>query len=179
MKAECRNICFQQCLFIVKKNVRYLDRIMTIIWIDQCNSNPNWRVGILRYFNPVGAHKSGLIDENPRGVPNNLFPIIMRVAMGRLPEIAIFGSDYATQNRTGIRVYIHATDLVNGHLKALNTLSSAVGANIWNLGSGVGWSVLQMIGFTEQIIGKHLKYNVMMFLWLCRKVTNDSRKYRE
>lgn len=127
---------------------------------DHCRANFKWCIGILRYFNPVGAHQSGLIGEDPKGMPNNLMPIIMRVAMGLKSELSIFGDDYDTPDGTAIRDYIHVTDLVNGHVKALNALSDATGAKVWNLGSGVGWSVLQMIKATEKVIGKSLKYNI-------------------
>jgi len=127
---------------------------------DHCRANLNWSVGILRYFNPVGAHQSGLIGEDPKGMPNNLMPIIMRVVMGHESELSIFGDDYDTPDGTGIRDYIHVTDLVNGHIKALKAVSNTTGAKVWNLGSGVGWSVLQMIKATQKVIGKNLKYSM-------------------
>lgn len=128
---------------------------------DLCQSNSDWHVGILRYFNPLGAHESGLIGEDPRGVPNNLLPYIMGVAMNKYDHLSVFGDDYPTPDGTGVRDYIHIRDLVDGHIKALHYLEIHSGANVWNLGSGCGYSVLQMIQAVENVTGKKIKYKLV------------------
>jgi UDP-glucose 4-epimerase len=125
---------------------------------DLCQSDSKWHIGILRYFNPLGAHQSGLIGEDPRGVPNNLLPYIMGVALGKYDYLSVFGDDYPTHDGTGVRDYIHITDLIDGHIKALDFLENHSGLNIWNLGSGCGYSVLQMIHIVELVTGKNIKY---------------------
>ena len=127
---------------------------------DLANSDPRWNIALLRYFNPVGAHDSGLIGENPRGIPNNLLPYISKVAVGTLPELSIFGSDYSTPDGTGVRDYIHVVDLADGHLKALQALATHPGANVWNLGTGTGYSVLDIIKAFEKTSGKTIKYHI-------------------
>lgn len=127
---------------------------------DLCTSNSNWSVGVLRYFNPAGAHSSGLIGEDPNGVPANLIPFAMQVAVGRRPSLSIYGDDYPTHDGTGVRDYIHVVDLAMGHLAALNYLHKHQGYNIWNLGTGRGHSVLEVVKNIEQIIGKPLNYTV-------------------
>lgn len=127
---------------------------------DLANSDPRWNIALLRYFNPVGAHDSGLIGENPRGIPNNLLPYISKVAVGTLPELSIFGSDYSTPDGTGVRDYIHVVDLADGHLKALQALATHSGANVWNLGTGTGYSVLDIIKAFEKTSGKTIKYHI-------------------
>ena len=117
---------------------------------DLYSAEPSWNIAILRYFNPVGAHSSGRIGEDPNGVPNNLMPFISRVAVGRLSELPVFGNDYPTQDGTGIRDYIHVMDLANGHLKALEKLSSNPGTVTYNLGTGRGYSVLEVVSSFEQ-----------------------------
>ena len=112
---------------------------------DVALTDPRWRIAILRYFNPVGAHESGLIGEDPNGIPNNLVPFIAQVAVGKLPELAVFGNDYPTPDGTGVRDYIHVVDLAHGHLCALQALATRQGTHIWNLGTGQGYSVLEMI----------------------------------
>ena len=113
---------------------------------DVAASEPLWRVAILRYFNPVGAHDSGLLGENPNGIPNNLMPFVARVAAGTLPQVEIFGDDYETADGTGVRDYIHVADLAQGHLAALDHLSQAQpGCEVFNLGTGQGYSVKEMI----------------------------------
>jgi UDP-glucose 4-epimerase len=119
-------------------------------------SNPKWSVASLRYFNPIGAHESGLIGENPNGIPNNLVPYISQVAAGRLLHLNIFGDDYETPDGTGIRDYIHVTDLAKGHIKALQSVISTTGVEAYNLGSGVGHSVLEMIAAFEKVTGKSI-----------------------
>jgi UDP-glucose 4-epimerase len=116
---------------------------------DLSNSDPEWRIICLRYFNPVGAHESGLIGESPEGVPNNLMPYIAKVASGKLPYLNIFGKDYSTKDGTGIRDYIHIMDLVDGHLVALEYLRAHPNYEIVNLGTGVGYSVMEIVSEFE------------------------------
>lgn len=127
---------------------------------DLAASDPGWRIAILRYFNPVGAHDSGLIGEDPNGIPNNLLPYIAQVAVGKLPELAVFGDDYSTPDGTGVRDYIHVVDLAEGHLKALEALKTRTGAHVWNLGTGQGFSVLEMIRTFEAASGKSIPYRI-------------------
>lgn len=127
---------------------------------DVAASDPRWRIAILRYFNPVGAHDSGLIGEDPNGIPNNLLPYIAQVAVGKLPGLAVFGSDYPTPDGTGVRDYIHVVDLAEGHLRALEALQTHTGAHVWNLGNGQGYSVLDMVRAFEAAIGKPVHYRV-------------------
>ncbi len=125
---------------------------------DLAASDPRWRIAILRYFNPVGAHESGLIGEDPRGIPNNLLPYIAQVAVGKLPELAVFGNDYPTPDGTGVRDYIHVVDLAEGHVRALEALSTRTGAQVWNLGTGCGYSVLEMVRAFEAASGRRIPY---------------------
>lgn len=118
----------------------------------------SWRIAILRYFNPVGAHPSGLIGEDPRGIPNNLMPYIAQVAIGKLKELNVFGNDYPTFDGTGIRDYIHVVDLANGHIKALEKLTKAQGVYTYNLGTGHGYSVFEMIKTFEKVSGRAIPY---------------------
>lgn len=127
---------------------------------DLATSDPRWRVALLRYFNPVGAHESGQIGENPRGIPNNLLPYITQVAVGKLPELQVFGNDYPTDDGTGVRDYIHVVDLAEGHLAALNALHSRTGIHTWNLGTGRGYSVLQLIHAFEAVSGRSIPYKI-------------------
>lgn len=124
-------------------------------------SNDNWSIALLRYFNPVGAHSSGLIGEDPNGVPNNLVPFITQVAVGKLPELNIFGGDYPTPDGTGIRDYIHVVDLAAGHLKALEKVMSVKGVNTYNLGTGIGYSVLDIIHAFEKVIGRPIPHKIV------------------
>lgn len=117
-------------------------------------SDPRWRIAILRYFNPVGAHDSGLIGEDPSGIPNNLLPFIAQVAVGKLAELAVFGNDYPTPDGTGVRDYIHVMDLAEGHLDALAALLTLSGAHVWNLGTGQGYSVLDMVREFTKVSGR-------------------------
>ena len=123
-------------------------------------SDPTWHIALLRYFNPVGAHASGRIGEEPRGVPSNLVPYLSRVALGKLPQLQVFGGDYPTPDGTGIRDYVHVTDLAVGHIKALEKLESLQGIEAYNLGTGRGLSVLDMIRAFEQASGRRITYNV-------------------
>jgi len=121
-------------------------------------ANPDFNIAILRYFNPVGAHSSGLIGEDPKGTPNNLMPYISRVSVGLLKELSIFGNDYNTKDGTGVRDYIHVVDLAKGHLSALKKLSSNCGLVIYNLGTGIGYSVLDMVNAYNKVCGNKVKY---------------------
>lgn len=128
---------------------------------DLAHSDPRWSIALLRYFNPVGAHVSGLIGEDLNGIPNNLLPYVSQVAIGTLKQLSVFGGDYPTQDGTGVRDYIHVVDLADGHLKALQTINQQAGVNIWNLGTGNGYSVLQMVSAFEQASGQPEPYQVV------------------
>ena len=120
---------------------------------DLVRADDRWAIATLRYFNPVGAHPSGLIGENPNGTPNNLLPYISKVVTGKLPYLSIYGNDYLTCDGTGVRDYIHVTDLANGHVSALRYIAEKTGLHAWNLGTGVGYSVLQVIAAFEKVSG--------------------------
>ena len=126
-----------------------LEQILT----DIQKADPSWNVILLRYFNPIGAHKSGKIGENPNGIPNNLMPYITQVAVGKLPKLGVFGNDYPTPDGTCIRDYIHVLDLATGHVKALERLKKNAGLDIYNLGTGIGYSVLDVIHNFETATG--------------------------
>ena len=126
-----------------------LEQILT----DIQKADPSWNVILLRYFNPIGAHKSGKIGENPNGIPNNLMPYITQVAVGKLPKLGVFGNDYPTPDGTCIRDYIHVLDLATGHVKALKRLKKNAGLDIYNLGTGIGYSVLDVIHNFEAATG--------------------------
>ena len=128
---------------------------------DLHHADTDCNIAILRYFNPVGAHPSGKIGEDPNGIPNNLFPYIAQVAMGKLPELPVFGNDYPTPDGTGIRDYIHVVDLAIGHVKVLPKLLSNPGVVIYNLGTGQGNSVLEIISGLEKAFGKRIHYKVV------------------
>jgi len=127
---------------------------------DLAIADHRWRIGILRYFNPVGAHESGLIGEDPNGIPNNLLPYIAHVALGKLPELSVFGADYPTVDGTGVRDYIHVVDLADGHLSALEALQFLSGVHTWNLGTGRGYSVLEMVRAFEFASGRKVPYRI-------------------
>ena len=127
---------------------------------DVSVADPSWRLAALRYFNPVGAHASGLIGENPNGIPNNLMPFVAQVAVGKLPQLKVFGNDYDTPDGTGVRDYIHVMDLAEGHLAALKFLMQHPGLHTFNLGTGRGYSVLEMIKAFEAASGKPVPYTV-------------------
>ncbi len=131
------------------------------IYRDLSIADPTWKITILRYFNPVGAHESGQIGEDPNGIPNNLMPYISQVAVGRLEELSVFGSDYPTVDGTGVRDYIHVVDLALGHLAALRTLEKQTGLVTVNLGTGKGCSVLQLVKAFETASGKPVKYRIV------------------
>jgi UDP-glucose 4-epimerase len=128
---------------------------------DLAVSEPEWRIGILRYFNPVGAHESGLIGEEPNGIPNNLMPFIAQVAEGRRDVLSVYGDDYPTPDGTGVRDYIHVVDLAIGHVKTLEKLSDGAGIVTYNLGTGRGNTVLEMVRAFEQASGKSVPYQLV------------------
>ncbi len=128
---------------------------------DLMRADPDWRAGILRYFNPVGAHESGLIGEDPRGIPNNLMPFVAQVAIGRRERLAVFGNDYPTPDGTGVRDYIHVVDLARGHVAALNRLFSRRGGFTVNLGTGQGYSVLEAVRAFEKASDRTVPYQVV------------------
>ena len=123
-------------------------------------ADPEWNVILLRYFNPIGAHKSGRIGENPKGIPNNLMPYITQVAIGKLSRLGVFGNDYDTPDGTGVRDYIHVVDLARGHVKAIGKLKSKEGVSIYNLGTGNGYSVLDMVKAFEKASGREIPYEI-------------------
>ena len=131
-----------------------LEQILT----DIQKADPEWNVVLLRYFNPIGAHKSGTIGENPNGIPNNLMPYITQVAVGKLKELGVFGNDYDTPDGTGVRDYIHVVDLAKGHVKALKKIEDNSGLSIYNLGTGKGYSVLDIVKNFEAATGVKIPY---------------------
>ena len=131
------------------------------ILLDIAAAEAGWQSGILRYFNPVGAHESGRIGEDPRGVPNNLMPYVAQVAIGRRARLSVFGDDYDTPDGTGVRDYIHVIDLAQGHVAALKRLLSTPGSLLVNLGTGVGYSVLELIAAYEKASGKPVPYDIV------------------
>lgn len=134
-----------------------LEQILT----DLNTSDPEWNVVLLRYFNPVGAHKSGTIGEDPKGIPNNLMPYISQVAVGKREFLGVFGDDYNTPDGTGVRDYIHVVDLAIGHVKALKKIQEKAGVCVYNLGTGNGYSVLDMVKAFGKACGKELPYKIM------------------
>ncbi len=133
-----------------------IEQILT----DLHTADPEWSVVLLRYFNPIGAHKSGLLGEDPNGIPNNLLPYISQVAIGKLECLSIFGNDYETHDGTGVRDYIHVVDLALGHLKALSYAETHTGVEAVNLGTGVGYSVLDVVHSFEKACGKPINYRI-------------------
>lgn len=130
------------------------------ILIDIQKADPEWNVILLRYFNPIGAHTSGKIGENPNGIPNNLMPYITQVAVGKLEKLGVFGDDYDTPDGTGVRDYIHVVDLAVGHVKALKKIEEKAGLQIYNLGTGVGYSVLDIVRNFEEATGIKIPYEI-------------------
>ena len=135
----------------------FIERILK----DVCIANPNFKVALLRYFNPIGAHSSGLIGENPNGIPNNLMPYIIKVATKELPILNVFGDDYETKDGTGVRDYIHVVDLAKGHIKALEHLDAINSVCIYNLGTGNGFSVLELINTFERVNNIKVNYHIV------------------
>lgn len=129
---------------------------------DLYASDSLWRISLLRYFNPIGAHESGLIGENPNGIPNNLMPYITQVAVGRLKHLNVFGNQYPTKDGTGVRDYIHVVDLAKGHLKALEKIDASAGVSAYNLGTGKGYSVLEVVEAFERVTGLQIPYQITM-----------------
>ena len=127
---------------------------------DIHHADPEWNVMLLRYFNPIGAHESGLLGEDPNGLPNNLMPYIMQVAIGKLPHLNVYGNDYNTPDGTGVRDYIHVMDLADGHLKALDYIQKHPGLEIFNLGTGNGTSVLEIVKAFEKASGQKVPYKI-------------------
>ncbi len=125
---------------------------------DFAAADPEWNITLLRYFNPIGAHKSGLIGEDPKGIPNNLVPYVTQVAIGKLSEVHVFGDDYDTPDGTGVRDYIHVVDLAVGHVKAIEHAAKGHGVHIYNLGTGIGYSVLDIIRAFSKVVGKEIPY---------------------
>lgn len=136
----------------------FIEQILKDIYI----ADNTWDIAILRYFNPVGSHESGLIGEEPQGIPNNLMPYVARVASGELKELSVFGNDYNTPDGTGVRDYIHVVDLAKGHIKALEKLDKeGQGLYTYNLGTGIGYSVLDMVKAFEKVTGKKVAYKIV------------------
>lgn len=133
-----------------------LEQILTDLWV----ADHEWNVVLLRYFNPIGAHESGLIGEDPKGIPNNLVPYIAQVAVGKLEKLGVFGDDYDTPDGTGVRDYIHVVDLAKGHVKAMKKLAPGSGVSIYNLGTGNGYSVFDVLHAYEKACGKTLPYEI-------------------
>ena len=131
-----------------------IEQILTDLWV----SDPEWNVTLLRYFNPIGAHSSGMIGEDPKGIPNNLVPYIARVAVGKLEKLGVFGDDYDTPDGTGVRDYIHVTDLAAGHVSALAHMKK--GVEVYNLGTGCGYSVLDVVKAYGKACGKEIPYEI-------------------
>ena len=127
---------------------------------DLYKSDNNWSIAILRYFNPIGAHKSGLIGENPNGIPNNLMPYIIKVATGELKSLGVFGNDYDTHDGTGVRDYIHVVDLAKGHVKAIEKVIADTGCDAYNLGTGNGYSVLDLVNTFMRVNNVDVKYEI-------------------
>lgn len=133
-----------------------IERILTDIY----NADHEWSVMLLRYFNPIGAHESGLIGESPNGIPNNLMPYINQVALGKLDHLRVFGNDYDTPDGTGVRDYIHVVDLAKGHIKAIERCEKTTGVETYNLGTGIGYSVLDIVKNFEKATGIKIKYEI-------------------
>ena len=132
----------------------YLEGILTDVW----KADNEWNVILLRYFNPIGAHESGLIGEDPKGIPNNLLPYVAQVASGKLEKVNVFGNDYDTKDGTGVRDYIHVVDLAKGHVKAIQAMDKLTGVNIFNLGTGIGYSVLDIVHAFSKAVGRDIPY---------------------
>ena len=134
--------------------------MLEYILTDVAKADPDFSVVLLRYFNPIGAHESGLIGEVPSGIPNNLMPYIMQVAVGKLPRLGVFGDDYDTPDGTGVRDYIHVVDLAKGHVNAVDKVTSVNGVNVYNLGTGIGYSVLDIVKAFEKVNNIEIPYDI-------------------
>lgn len=139
----------------------YSKLMMEQAFRDLYRADPSWNIALLRYFNPVGAHESGRIGEDPNGIPNNLFPYITQVAVGKLKEVQVYGSDYPTPDGTGVRDYIHVVDIAVGHLRALERLQGRTGCVAYNLGTGRGYSVLEAIRAFEQVTNRRIPHRIV------------------
>lgn len=139
----------------------YSKLMMEQAFRDLYRADPSWNIALLRYFNPVGAHESGRIGEDPNGIPNNLFPYITQVAVGKLKEVQVYGNDYPTPDGTGVRDYIHVVDIAVGHLRALERLQGRTGCVAYNLGTGRGYSVLEAIRAFEQVTNKQISHRMV------------------
>ena len=135
--------------------------MLEVVLTDMQHANPDMNVALLRYFNPVGAHESGRIGEDPNGIPNNLLPFVSQVAVGRLEKLGVFGGDYPTPDGTGVRDYIHVVDLADGHVKALDKLAQNPGVVTYNLGTGRGYSVLEIVKAFSEASGKQIPYEIV------------------
>ena len=134
-----------------------IEEMLRDLWV----SDDRWKVTLLRYFNPVGAHATGLLGEDPAGIPNNLMPYVAQVASGKLERLSVFGNDYPTVDGTGVRDYIHVVDLAKGHLRALEKMQGTTGVNVFNLGTGCGYSVLEMVAAFELASGVEIPYQIV------------------
>lgn len=159
---DCKIVpCHEECQLSVTNPYGRTKLMIEEILGDLYKSDNTWDICILRYFNPVGAHKSGLIGEEPNGIPNNLMPYITKVAIGELEELSVFGNDYDTHDGTGVRDYIHVVDLSIGHLKALEKLTRNPGLVIYNLGTGRGYSVLDLVNSFSKVSGREIAYKII------------------
>lgn len=154
-------LCEDMPMGIPANNYGYTKLIIEQMLEKISNANPNWAIANLRYFNPIGAHQSGLIGEDPNGVPNNLLPFISQVAIGKLDYLNIYGDDYPTPDGTAIRDYIHIMDLANGHLKALEYVQNSKGNFVWNLGTGRGSSVKEVVDKFKDVTGVTINYQIV------------------
>ncbi|KAK0043937.1 UDP-glucose 4-epimerase [Biomphalaria pfeifferi] len=145
------------CTSPYAKSKQFVEEIL----FDICRIKPEWSVMVLRYFNPVGAHSSGMIGEDPQGTPNNLTPYVSQVAIGKRAELLIYGNDYNTHDGTGVRDYLHITDLASGHIAAMKKLKDSTGFKVYNLGTGKGSSVLDVVKAFEKVSGKKINYNIV------------------
>jgi UDP-glucose 4-epimerase len=148
--------CIGECSSPYGRSKLMVERVLR----DLANSDSRWSIALLRYFNPIGAHESGLIGEDPNGIPDNLLPFVTQVAVGRLAKLTVYGGDYPTVDGTGVRDYIHVCDLASGHIKALDFLTGHSGCHTWNLGTGIGYSVLEVIDAFERVSGRHIPYEI-------------------
>lgn len=159
---DCKTVpCHEECPLSVTNPYGRTKLMIEEILGDLYKSDNTWDICILRYFNPVGAHKSGLIGEEPNGIPNNLMPYITKVAIGELKELSVFGNDYDTHDGNGVRDYIHVVDLAIGHLKALEKLKTNPGLVIYNLGTGRGYSVLDLLNSFSKVSGREIAYKII------------------